>query len=162
MAVSKTRTMYEDARNPKEIQREIEIGQAFAALDDNGLYKLDPRYELDFAIVSTPKHVVVAWMEVKSRKIELSTYPTIDVSMKKIGALLRYSILTSLPAFLVIEFTLSKAVRSTPVRMKEIQGYATRIGGRYDRPDDAEAVEPLTCFPIEVFKGENVPDALFT
>ncbi len=160
--MSKSRTLYEDKRDPQEIDREIEIGRAFAALDGNGLWKLDRRYELDFAVVTGgADHVVTSWLEVKSRKIEITTYPTIDVSMKKIGALLRYSILSSLPAYLVIEFTLSKAVRSTLISMKDVQGYATRIGGRYDRPDDPEAVEPLTCIPIEVFKGENVPDALF-
>ena len=104
--------------------------------------KLPISYELDYAL--TRNGTVMAWAEVKCRRVAREHYPTYMVSLRKVLAGLAMAERTNLPFLLLVQWT--DALGWVTPAARNIQ-----LGGRHDRGDSAD-VEPVIHVPIAEFK----------
>jgi hypothetical protein len=104
--------------------------------------KLPIRYELDYGLCRNGD--LMAWAEVKCRKVPREKYPTYMVSLGKVLAGLELAERTNLPFLLIVQWTDALGWIQPSAR-------AVQMGGRRDRADCAD-VEPVVHIPIKDFK----------
>jgi hypothetical protein len=116
-----------------------EIGGHWACI----LRKNPDQYRLDFTCYRDER--AVAFAEIKCRDITFDQYDTIILSLSKVMAANLMHMTTSLPAFLIVEFTDALAYADL-LRLRPVT-----VGGRVDR-GDSQDMEPVIHIPIEDFR----------
>jgi hypothetical protein len=147
------RKQYETAADLKaELEAAAKIARAFGW---KTLVKLKRSYYVDWAGVGMDSRIA-GWVEFKRRTVSRAEYPSYMISAQKVQALEQLAKATSLPSYLVIQWTDSLGF------CRDFSGCDLRIGGRIDR-NDPEDYEPCFMIPIERFveiKSESPPTVL--
>jgi hypothetical protein len=110
--------------------------------------KLGPSYPADFAI-SDPTGTVVEFVEVKCRSCLSTTYPTLQISLRKISDLAGLYQISGVPATLLISY--HDQVKALDVSRPSWDRAKITIGGRTDRGDPSD-IEPMLNIEIAGMK----------
>lgn len=122
------------------------IGKGYKAV------KLRPQDRVDFCLLKNGTKDIWAWVEVKSRKVSVATYPSYFLSLSKWLVGLALARETGRPFFLVFKF-IDKIVyiNSDWVVGINARRWWPELGGRTDRGDPAD-IEPLALIDAGWFK----------
>lgn len=137
-----TRQSYETEEN---LVKEREIADFIEVLWDAKLVKNPSSYRIDFGVIK--KGCVKGWVEVKERKIGLTTYPTVILSLRKWMEGRNLAAGTQTRFFFVIQL-LDGRILCTDETTTERD---VKYGGRKDR-NDINDFEPVVHIPISDFK----------
>lgn len=130
------RPLYESAA---DLQNERVVAEALAA-HGYEVIKLPIQYRLDWLLRRNQQPV--AFAEVKARKCNLNTYPTVMISLSKVIHARMLADTTGLPCYLILFY------RDCIARLNFSDDFAVNPGGRADRNDpqdqDVCAYYPVT------------------
>lgn len=135
------RPLYEDEF---DLGREEKFSRLVAEKFHCTFRKLPIRYGLDFAAERDGK--VVSFVEVKTRNVGVTTYPTFMLSVSKFMAADALTRTTGLPCFLAVGW--QSMWGYIPMNGKPPGDVA--MGGRTDR-GDSQDVEPVFLIPTSTF-----------
>lgn len=139
-----------DSRSAEDKARD-----AVAAATNTTLHRLAHTWTLDFC--ATRAGLVVAWVEVKSRPKPLYTRDFFlkngfMLSLKKINMAKQLIDLTGKPFVLVVRPTCGTMWWRVFKSAEDLRdGYTLQFGGRNDRHEDINALEPVAMFHFEPF-----------
>ena len=131
------RPVYE-SESDRRVEREI--AESFAERWRCSFHHLRRLSQVDAAIMQDDK--VVAWAEIKRRRVPAKRYPTILLSAEKAAHGVNLSQLTEMPFLFLVRFDDCDAY----VKVEQRHLKQLRIMGRTDRGDEAD-VEP--CIEID-------------
>jgi len=124
------RPIYETAADLANEQSVADIIEA----DGFELYKLPMRYELDFAVYDfTQRKKIVAFAEVKARRVRHDKYPTVMISLSKVLKARQLTEATGLPCYLLLRYLDCLA------KLDFAAEFEVMKGGRSDRSDPQDA-----------------------
>tara|TARA_Y100001973_G_C5209184_1_gene344073 strand:- start:5810 stop:6355 length:546 start_codon:yes stop_codon:yes gene_type:complete len=128
-----------------ETQQDLSNESGVAAVIERawqcGMRKLPKSYRLDFMAVRGDD--ACAFVEVKCRRHQSDTYPTVMLSLSKVLQSNALTKATGCPCFFVARFT-------DGVYYYDLSGkdYKTQWGGRTKSTRDARDIEPIVLIPI--------------
>lgn len=138
-----TRPTYEtaqDRRNQSDVAARLE------RLSSLRLSSLPHKSQVDYMGVD-PQGNARAFFEIKRRKVALSRYPTLMLSLHKVAAIVELERVTGLPANLVVQWDDALGILRPSKVSKPL---SVSSGGRWDR-GDAQDVEPVVHFDTGLF-----------
>lgn len=143
------RPMYE---TPSDIINELSVIESLSDLWGVTFHKLPIQYHLDFSISKIDGRII-GFIEVKTRTIAKSKFPTYIISMSKIQMAKSMFDTSKQPTFLVVQWT--DAIGWCRIdSFEEIPPF--KIGGRTDRGDEQD-IEPVLHIPIHLFRDIKDP-----
>jgi hypothetical protein len=152
-----SRPIYE---TDEDREQELAVATAFAAKCDGwSAHQLPRLAPVDVAF--TCNGCLAAFAEIKCRNIKLSKYPTLILSVAKVGKMEALRALVDVPIYLIAhleDFTMTMAVQNIAPNCEQA------MGGRGDRgdPADMEMVYhiPWALFPKRDEHGGLAPPAV--
>lgn len=136
------RRSYETEEN---LVKEREIADFIQSVWHMSLIKNPKSYRIDFGVMKGGR--IRGWVEVKERKINLFTYPTVILSLAKWMQGRRLALETGTRFFFVIQVIDGSILCSEETSATRKVNY----GGRRDR-NDSEDIEPVVHIPIADFR----------
>jgi hypothetical protein len=144
------RPLYE---TPESLERESALAMSLEVLWGVKCRKLPIKYGLDFALIRDKR--VIGFAELKSRNgyssDELDARGGVFLSMDKLEHVARYTSLTGLPVFFVVE--LKDGIFAC--KFTDKPKFTLAFGGRSDR-DDWQDVEPIGLISLNQFKKLDI------
>ena len=128
----------------KDLQREQAIAERVAAAWGGEMVKLIPRYSIDYVFIHDGE--CAAWVEIKSRTVASTTYPTYYASLHTVMFGKQMAAETGLPFFLVVSWS------DTIKFLQVTKSYPIKYAGRTDRGDAFDKT-PAYIIPIDEFQG---------
>jgi hypothetical protein len=121
-----------------DLQNERVVADALAA-HGYEVIKLPIQYRLDWLL--RRNNQPIGFAEVKARKCNLNTYPTVMISLSKVIHAQMLTQATGLPCYLILFY------RDCIARLNFSDDFAVNPGGRADR-DDPEDQDVCAYYPV--------------